>query len=114
MIALLSIKPEFAHLIFDGVKCYEYRRNTFKQSVTSIVVYASSPVCRVIGEFTVEQILCDNVDTIWRETCSQSGISKERFDAYFAYRNKGYAIKVGKTQKYDTPYCLKSDYGLRP
>ena len=54
MRVLLSIKPEFALKIFDGSKRYEYRRSIFKRGgVTKIVVYASDPIQKVIGEFKI-------------------------------------------------------------
>ena len=52
MKVLLSIKPEYASKILDGTKRYEYRRAIFKRTeVTTVVVYASDPVRKVIGEF---------------------------------------------------------------
>jgi hypothetical protein len=51
---LLSIKPEFVEKIFSGLKKYEFRRVIFKsKSVSRVVIYASSPVQRVVGEFAV-------------------------------------------------------------
>ena len=52
MKVLLSIKPEFADKIFNGTKKYEYRRSIFKKKeVKTVVVYASSPIQKIIGEF---------------------------------------------------------------
>ena len=45
MKALLSIKPEFADMIFAGTKRYEFRRAIFKRNdLEGVLVYASSPV----------------------------------------------------------------------
>lgn len=58
MKVLLSIKPEFAFKIFDGTKHFEFRKVIFKNpNVNIVVVYASSPVQQVIGEFEIETIL---------------------------------------------------------
>ena len=96
MTVLLSIKPEFADKIFSGVKKYEYRKSIFKHpDVKRIIVYSSSPQQRIIGE-----ILQGDIEMIWDKTHLYSGISKEYFMSYFANRNKGYAIKIGKTKKY--------------
>ena len=75
MIALLSIKPKFASLIFDGSKKFEYRKAIFKQNVTKVIVYATAPVSMVIGEFTVEGILHDELDSLWQETQRTSFIA---------------------------------------
>lgn len=114
MKALLSIKPEFANRIFDGSKRFEYRRVIFKQSVKSVVVYASAPISMVIGEFEVEDLLCHDLDTLWRKTSKYSGISKDYFYQYFSDKEHGYAIKVGKITEYKRPQSLQRAYGVKP
>lgn len=95
MKALLSIKPEFADMIFAGTKRYEFRRAIFKRNdLEGVLVYASSPVQRVIGEFKIEEIIADDIETVWRKTRKYAGISHEYFLAYFSNRNRAYAIKV--------------------
>ena len=51
MKALLSIKPEFVNEILAGNKKYEYRKKIFKQDIDAIVIYASMPMGKIIGEF---------------------------------------------------------------
>ena len=98
---LLSIKPEFAEKIFNGTKKYEFRRNIFKdKKVKKVVVYASSPIQSVIGEFDIESILNDDLDKIWERTRDSSGISEDFYRKYFANRSVAYAIKIGRVKKY--------------
>ncbi len=107
MKVLLSIKPEFALKIFDGSKKYEYRRTIFKRTeVTTIVVYASDPIKKVIGEFEIEGIIQEEPQALWAKTGEQAGITKERFLDYFKDKTKGYAIKVRDARMYDTPIQL--------
>jgi predicted transcriptional regulator len=113
MIVLLSIKPEFAHQIFAGKKKFEYRRTIFRQPVTKIVVYASSPTKMVIGEFTVREVLFEDLKSLWRRTSQQSGISRKYFYLYFSDKSKGYAIRVGKITKYRKPKPLAKVYRIR-
>lgn len=109
---LLSIKPEFAEKIFNGTKGYEFRKSIFKRSdVRKIVVYASSPVKKVIGEFSIDKILSDTVDGIWKETHQKSGITKRFYQSYYENRNKAYAIKIGDTVRYKKYRDLK-DYNV--
>jgi predicted transcriptional regulator len=115
MQVLLSIKPEFADKIFDGQKKYEYRRSIFKnKDVKKVVVYASSPVSKVIGEFEIGEIMFDKLGRLWNKTKNNSGISKEYFSSYFVNKDNGYAIKVEKSHKYKNPICLQSKYGVPP
>ena len=107
MRVLLSIKPEFALKIFNGSKRYEYRRTIFKNhEVSRVIVYASNPIRRIIGEFEIENILHDELQLLWAKTKSHAGMSKKRFFEYFANKNKGYAIKVKTTRMYDNPLPL--------
>ena len=109
MRVLLSIKPEFALKIFNGSKRYEYRRAIFKNpEVSGVIVYASNPIKRVIGEFEIEDILHDKLQLLWAKTKSHAGISEKRFFEYFTNKSKGYAIKVKATKMYDAPLSLNS------
>ena len=107
MRVLLSIKPQFATKIFDGTKKFEFRRSIFKNSnINTVVVYASSPMQKVIGEFTFDEIIEENPEVLWEKTKKHSGITKDFFDAYFMNRDKAFAIKVKDTLEYKTPLDL--------
>lgn len=109
MTVLLSIKPEFAFKIFNGSKKYEYRRAIFaRKEVTTVVVYASHPVKRVIGEFEIGGILHDEPHSLWALTKQYAGINKTRFFEYFRDRAKGYAIEIRSTVTYKDPMLLSS------
>jgi predicted transcriptional regulator len=109
MRVLLSIKPKFALRIFDGSKRYEYRRSIFKRGeVTKIVVYASDPIQKVIGEFEIGDILHEEPQALWAKTGKHAGITKKRFLEYFRNKTKGYAIQVSSTRMYDVPLPLNS------
>lgn len=115
MKVLLSIKPEYAERIFDGTKRYEFRRSLFKNSnVKTIIVYASSPVKQVIGEFEIDHILHDDIHTLWNNTKEYSGISEERFHEYFQNLERGFAIKIKGIKKYSKAKSLKEDFNLSP
>ncbi len=107
MKVLLSIKPEFAERIFDGSKKYEYRRTIFKRpEVVAVVVYASRPVGRIVGEFKVGRILHGDPEDLWTQTSSYSGITRSHFLEYFSNRAKGYAIEIRQASRYGAPICL--------
>jgi predicted transcriptional regulator len=115
MKVLLSIKPEFAEKIFDGTKKFEFRRSVFKNpEIKTVIVYASSPVQRVVGEFDINQIICKNVDELWEHTQQHAGINKEYFLAYFIDKSHGYAIEVKRTRKYKIPLPLKEIFNIAP
>ncbi len=107
MKVLLSIKPEFALKIFEGTKRYEYRRSIFaRREVGKIVVYASDPIKKIIGEFEMGVILHDAPQALWDRTKIHAGISKEKFFEYFTNKTRGYAIEVKTSRIYNTPLPL--------
>jgi predicted transcriptional regulator len=115
MKVVLSIKPEFANKIFDGTKKYEFRRAIFKNpAVRKVVVYSSSPVQKIIGEFDIDQIIKYDLRTLWNKTKKHSGISEDFFFEYFINREQGFAIKIKNTKLYPYPKCIRKDYNLSP
>lgn len=95
MKALLSIKPEFVKEIMKGGKRFEYRKKVFKRSdVSSIVVYATKPYGKIVGEFEIEDIIEERIDKLWSDTKHLSGISEEFFYDYFKNRESGFAIQI--------------------
>ncbi|WAC28246.1 ASCH domain-containing protein [Ancylobacter sp. SL191] len=104
MKVLLSIKPEYADKIFDRSKKFEFRKSMFRHAdVRTIVVYATKPVGRIVGEFEVEGVLCESPERLWTLTQTSAGISKQFFDEYFSGRSKAFAIKVGQIHKFSEP-----------
>lgn len=98
--ALLSIKPEFAEKIFSGEKGFEFRKVAFRRDVTTVVVYVTFPVSKIIGEFEIAQILVDTPSSLWRRTKEKAGVSRAFFYDYFKGKTKAIAIEIGMTRKY--------------
>lgn len=110
---LLSVKPNFADAILAGIKTFEFRRMLFKrEDVHTVVLYASSPVCKVVGEFTVDEVLTLNLDALWETTCEGGGIDRAYFDEYFEGRSTGHALKVKSARRYRAPLRLDTDFGI--
>lgn len=103
MDAILSIKPQFVEEIIAGRKTYEFRKNFFNVRVRKVYIYASSPVCRIIGEFTLGQILKGHPDYIWSKTSNHAGISREYFYKYYENKEIAYALQIKYLKIYDKP-----------
>ncbi len=112
MKVLLSIKPEYVKKIFDGTKKYEFRKSLFRRSdIKFVVIYASAPIKRVVGEFEIDDILSDDVNAVWEKTKRYSGISKEFYNSYFQKKKVANAIQIGHLTKYKVTRAL-SYYNL--
>lgn len=101
---LLSIKPEFVKDIFEGEKLFEYRRSIFKRAdISKVVVYATMPIGKIVGEFRIERIIEDSPQEIWRKTSKVSGLSKKRFDKYYEGKKTGFALQITEPRLYEKP-----------
>lgn len=104
MNVILSIRPTFCKMIFSGQKVYEYRKQIFtRKDVDKVYVYATKPICKIVGYFTIAAMIEDNPTEIWKITHKGSGITKEYFDAYFRGCDMAHAIAIGEVVKFDTP-----------
>jgi predicted transcriptional regulator len=111
---LLSLKPRFAEAILSGQKTFEFRRALFtRQDVRTVVLYASSPTCKVVGEFVLDDVLTLNLEELWGATHRGGGIDRTYFDEYFEGRTMGHALKVRRARRYRAPLCLRADLGIR-
>jgi predicted transcriptional regulator len=109
----LSIRPPYAEAIFRREKCFEFRRAIFRKEVEVVVVYITSPISMVVGEFDVNHIISDGVASLWERTRSKAGIDSDGFFKYFAGREVGYAIAIGDVRRYVKPLALETHYGVR-
>lgn len=112
---ILSIKPEFANKIFEGDKKFEFRRSIFKnKNVSKVIVYASSPISKVIGEFEIGEILFKDLNSLWNETKEFSGITEDYFYDYFIGKENGFALEVKRVKRYKKELCIKESFGKVP
>lgn len=113
MKVLLAIKPVFVEKIFSGEKRFEFRKVMFKsKEIKDIVMYASYPISKVVGEFTIESVIVDKPDVIWRITKDFAGVNETFFKQYFHNKDKAYAIHIGDCLKYQNVISL-SDIGVK-
>lgn len=104
MKVLLSIKPEFVEKILSGEKLFEYRKAVFKRpEVKSVVIYSTMPEGKIVGEFSIGEIIAKHPRELWEETKDVSGIERKFFDEYFSNREVAYAIQIKNLKKYDKP-----------
>ena len=93
-IAFLPIKPIYAERLVSGEKFFEYRRRPISPDVTHIIVYASSPLKKIIGVVEVRQVHSGAPSATWVETLHGAGITEQEFHSYFAGRTIAYAIEI--------------------
>lgn len=108
MNVILSIRPTFCQSIFESKKVYEYRKRVFKRTdIDKVYIYASKPICKVIGYFTVKRIINDTPSMVWDLTHEYGGISKNQFLNYFKGHDVAHAIEIDEVVQLDTPFNPK-------
>ena len=111
---LLSIKPKYVEEIRKGNKMYEYRKTIFKNTdVDTVIIYASSPISKVIGEFKIKKILKGEPNNIWDITKDQSGVSKAFYDEYFEKKRYAYAIEIIELKFYEEPIDIYTKFKVK-
>lgn len=104
MNVLLSIKPTYVDAILKGKKMYEFRKAIFKKKpIEKVYVYSSAPVGKIVCSFEIGEIKSGDPEQLWLELEEYSGITRDEFDDYFKGHNKGFAIKIERIDKFDSP-----------
>ncbi|MBQ0063490.1 MAG: ASCH domain-containing protein [Prevotella sp.] len=102
---ILSIHPCHIEKIFSGEKLYEYRK-IVPSDIQNIVVYATSPIKKIVAIIEVDKVLTDTPESIWKQTSKHSGVTKEFFMSYFREKEKANAIKIKRFFKLKEPKLL--------
>lgn len=91
---LVSVRPEYAEKIVEGVKTVELRRR-FSDDVEAgamIFIYSTSPTRAVIGSASIGSVQRLELEDLWFKFGKAACIERDAFDTYFAGREHGYAI----------------------
>jgi predicted transcriptional regulator len=116
---LISIRPQFAEMIFAGSKTAELRRVCPKISSGDLaLVYVSSPIKQLQGAFEVGKVISASPSTLWRKIGKMSGITRKAFFAYFHGKSEAHALVIKRAWKLPVPICLttlrRRKGGFRP
>jgi predicted transcriptional regulator len=107
-VALLAVRPGFARLILEGRKKVEFRKVRFAREVSHVLMYATAPVMRIVGCFTVRGIEEAPPRKLWQRYERVGGIAKDAFWRYYARSRTGVAIRVGEVVVLGEPMTLKA------
>ena len=112
--ALLSIRPAYVGLIRNGVKRVEFRRRPFAQDVACVVIYATSPVKKLVGFCEVEGMVVDTPAALWARYGPVAGLSRESLFRYLNGVERGLAIQLGPFRPFAYGIALPASGIERP
>lgn len=107
-IVLLPIQPRFARSIMNGEKKVEFRKVRFRNEVSHVVMYASSPIQKILGYFEVSYIDEDSPKELWARYNAVAGMFQDEFQAYYASFTRGVAIGIGSICALRNPVPLRT------
>jgi len=110
---ILSIRPKYADLIYNGSKKYELRKRLYPTQVSNtgvpltkgrIYLYESLPVQKITGFIVVDNFLWNMGPLrLWKHVRDKAGITKEEFDKYFAWSKEQCAWHIKWYHKFKQP-----------
>ena len=104
---IISLKPYYADMLFDGLKKVELRRRIASHiSNRDVYIYVSSPVRELRGGFRVGQVWEGSPEDVWNIVEDLSTINRREFDAYFEGQAIAYALEVTNVWEYESPVGL--------
>jgi predicted transcriptional regulator len=106
-VTLLSVRPRFADALLDGTKTVEIRRRRARIADGSLcLLYASSPVCALVGAIRVRRTDADTPDALWSRWGEQAGLSRLEYDSYLCGSTLPCAIVVAAAVALHYPISL--------
>lgn len=106
---LLSLKPNYADLVFSGLKTAELRRRISTHIENrDVFVYVSSPLMKLRGGFRVGQVWSGSPEEIWSTVSTLAGVSKRVFDDYYEGKNVAFALEIIDVWEYVRPLSLET------
>ena len=111
----MSIQPQFAAAILDGSKRVEFRKRPLAADIGTVVIYATKPVCAVLGEFGVVGQVVGTPEELWVRFARVAGIDREGFFNYYDGSARAVGIVIGRSTATSQPRPLGDvDPGARP
>lgn len=105
---LISLKPNYADLVFQGLKTAELRRRLSEGLVNrDVYVYVSSPVKKLRGGFRVGQVWSGSPEQVWSEVSCIAGVSRQTYDEYYQGSYIAFAIQILDVWEYENPRSLE-------
>lgn len=106
---LLSIKPKYVDAIITGTKTVEYRTRTRKdKEVTTVLIYRSGDLKKVVAEFTIGGIIEGTPQEVWERTKTIGGVEEKDYFRYFSNKDRAYAYQICNLVVYSKPIPLCS------
>lgn len=104
---LIALKPQYADMVFEGLKTAELRRRIPSHVRNrDVYIYVSSPAMELRGGFRVGEIWTGSPDEIWTTVSHAAGVSKQTFNDYYDGLNVAFALEILDVWEFANPIPL--------
>lgn len=98
--ALISIHPIYVERILSGEKRFEFRRSWAALPVDFLVIYATSPVQRIVALAKIGRTIRGNKTRLWAIARRKgAGISRNKLFTYLYGKKEGVALELVRRLK---------------
>ena len=100
---LMSLKPQYWDLILRGMKSLELRKVAWKNTNSNIAVYVSSPISKIAGLISIDDIDIKPIDVIRDYYLSDISITESELDGYLDKKEVATILKIKRATKFKKP-----------
>ena len=106
-VLMVSVKPKYAKMIFDGSKRVELRRTRPRIGPGDVLLlYVSSPVKALGGICIVGHVIEKLPEYLWDDVCEMAGLTRTEYDNYFSGAKLGCGIFLQEVSEISNPISL--------
>lgn len=99
-VVLISIHPDYVNKILSGEKRLEFRRIWTATPAKSLVIYATSPVQRIVALAEIKKVYVGSKTKLWDLSQKMGGgISRRKLFSYLAGKKNPVAIGLAEVQE---------------
>lgn len=102
----MSIKPQFADAILAGTKRVEFRKRRLAPDVTTVLIYSTMPVGRIVGAFEVAGYDIASPTAVWERHKGHAGITRVGYREYYRGSPRAVGILVKEARRLARPVRL--------
>lgn len=100
-LAMIPLHPQYWDMCRDGSKIWVLREDTISpRCVDGLVIYATAPVSRIVGDVDLVRTHVGYVDDVWEVVKTGCGITRDQYDLYYQDQETAIAYRLGNVWEY--------------
>lgn len=111
---LISVHPHYADKIVAGEKRIEFRRCWAAQPIGEIVIYATSPIQRIVAVARVKKVTQASPNKLWELSQKVGGgISRQKLFSYLYGKKEAFGVELTAVRSIKRLLSPKEVFGVK-